>query len=393
MASEEVLRKLSRLTQRERDVLWLRCEGLDQRAISQRLYISVPTVRNTMGRILAKLEIDQIPQAQRTKELFETYCPALRGEELSPPPPEPPQPEPVPDEVIERVEEDEKALVLWQGAQLDPPAQHVITIPRHDPPGDRGRGRSFSWLISGLIIGIALMLVGFWVRDLLRQGEIETREPLPTSVPTVLVTEIVVVSPTAAPTVPTLTPLVEKVVVTQMVTATPDPDASTTIVPVLERVITEEVTVVVTATSPPTPTEPVNTPNDAVLEVREWWKTNGVWLRVSEVGFADDARISILLEMWNQTDNQLIFEWTMAGNFTLTDNTGHVYDINYGGGLQGGDESYEAGQNKAFSLGAYTYTVSYSDRFLFNPSVTDLYLTVTDLSRVEYARFHFTTPK
>ena len=54
---------LARLTAREREVLVLLAEGLDNRALADRLYVSVPTARSHVVHLLAKLRLDSRLQA------------------------------------------------------------------------------------------------------------------------------------------------------------------------------------------------------------------------------------------------------------------------------------------------------------------------------------------
>ncbi len=54
---------LARLTPREREVLQALAEGLNDKEIAQRLYISNETARTHMVRILRKLEVDSRLQA------------------------------------------------------------------------------------------------------------------------------------------------------------------------------------------------------------------------------------------------------------------------------------------------------------------------------------------
>jgi DNA-binding NarL/FixJ family response regulator len=62
-AERRTLRIVEQLTPRERDLLRLLAEGLDDAAISERLYISPKTVRNQMVGLLAKLSVDSRLQA------------------------------------------------------------------------------------------------------------------------------------------------------------------------------------------------------------------------------------------------------------------------------------------------------------------------------------------
>lgn len=385
MASKEVIQKLSKLSEREREVLRLVCADLEYKEVAKQLYISLSAVKAEMARVYLKLELDQLPRDRRRLKLFEVYCPALDEADLAPPPPEAEEPIPVPEEVERMVEEDERALARWgqtlparlrAEAEADAPP-YVITIPSR--PGAHGEGRPhpFRWIGLGLLLGALIIMSLLFILDRVGVG----RAPQAISPPATLivpVTAVVIVTTTPAPPPPTPLPVVQQVVVTH----------------------TQVITVVVTATPLPatstprptaTPTEPANTPEDAVLEVGEWWKANGVWLRVSEVEFRTYAPnfLIVSLELWNQTGDRLLFEWTVSGSFSLTDNTGHKYLL-----VDGEDkEIYEPGELYPLYQGPYASTFSSGDDFLFNASVTELYLTVTNLSRISYARFRIPVPK
>lgn len=61
--TQEVQMALALLTPREREVLALLAEGLDNQAIAQRLYISPDTARAHVVRVLAKLQVESRLQA------------------------------------------------------------------------------------------------------------------------------------------------------------------------------------------------------------------------------------------------------------------------------------------------------------------------------------------
>ncbi len=81
---------MSRLTEREREVLQLLADGLNNAGIAQRLHLSAHTVRTHVGNIMRKLEVHSRSQAAwlalragktgRSVEVFH-----IRGPDLSPP--------------------------------------------------------------------------------------------------------------------------------------------------------------------------------------------------------------------------------------------------------------------------------------------------------------------
>jgi DNA-binding CsgD family transcriptional regulator len=225
----EALEKLAKLSKREREVLWLRCDGVDYKTIGERLAISVPTVKADMGRIYVKLELDHLPQAQRTQQLFQVFCPVLKNSQLPPEPPESAPAEPVPPEVEQMVEDDEKPLVLrgTSGPPAPRPSPPVIIPPYPERPG-RSPARVIAGIVVGLLAIVGLVSIMSWLT-----GDGET--PLSASeTPEVLITQVtVVVTAPSEPTVAIATPTQEQVVATK------------------EIVVTREVVIVVTATPQP----------------------------------------------------------------------------------------------------------------------------------------------
>lgn len=65
---------LERLTPKEKEVLLLLAEGLNNREIAGKLYISESTVKKHVSQVLAKLEL-----ADRTKVALYAYCHGLSG--------------------------------------------------------------------------------------------------------------------------------------------------------------------------------------------------------------------------------------------------------------------------------------------------------------------------
>lgn len=75
-------------------------------------------------------------------------------------------------------------------------------------------------------------------------------------------------------------------------------------------------------------TETGDTTPGSVLAVGEWWKQENEWLRVQEVKFGN-TQLSIKLEFWNRTNGPLTLEWKDGTTFTLLDNTGRKYKIQW----------------------------------------------------------------
>ena len=111
--SDEDLQKLAKLSKREREVLWLVCEGNSYEEISKKLFISIPTVKANMGRVYVKLGLDQLKQAERVKAIHQIFCSLMREVELPPEEPEPAKPEPVPAYIVSMVNDDERSIIPY----------------------------------------------------------------------------------------------------------------------------------------------------------------------------------------------------------------------------------------------------------------------------------------
>lgn len=368
MSSEDPLHKLPLLTERQRDVLRLVCSGWNYKSVAAELVIAESTVKAHMGNIYKKLGLNLLPPPQRTKTIFEVFCPGL---ETAPPAPEigTDEPEPVTETIEKMVEEDEVALVPWRPQPLVPVEPIVIeTRPT--------RPRRLRWMIFGMILGVLLMALLFAAfRDMFVR-EVTRVEQVTTSPLVVVVENTVMVTTTPGPALPTFTSIIQEVFVE--ITTTPQPTFTAT----------------TTLTGTPTLTEVVNTPPDSVLEVGEWWKKDGVWLMVSEVEFGNLGELRIHLELWNQTGNDLIFSWSPVGNFSMVDNIGHRYALEYYYTSGINSEVIEAGALVELNHTHYgSPAVKFDDTQYFDPLVTDLYFTVIDLSRVTYAQWHIVVPK
>jgi len=227
--SDEDLQKLTKLSKREREVLWLVCGGHSYDEISEKLYITVPTVKANMGRVYVKLGLDQMTRAERTKAIHQIYCPLMREVELPPEAPEPTTPEPVPERVAEMVNEDERSIIPYQPARAE-----IIKIRTRPikPPHPRP---PWWMLIVGLILGIGL--IAFFVNRQQSQLAVE------------LTKAVAQLTQAAAPNL-------EETVATPMAQAPEQPTAAPTIQPTL---IADTVTVPqepTTLPASPVPTEP-----------------------------------------------------------------------------------------------------------------------------------------
>lgn len=125
MAQEDFISKLATLSNRQRAVLRLRCQGMDYRSIGRELNIKVGTVKSTMAAVYIKLGLEWVANSERHKVLFQEACPALESEALPEPPPESKQESHPPKRVMKMVEADERALMVVETGSLVAPVRSV----------------------------------------------------------------------------------------------------------------------------------------------------------------------------------------------------------------------------------------------------------------------------
>jgi hypothetical protein len=125
-----------------------------------------------------------------------------------------------------------------------------------------------------------------------------------------------------------------------------------------------------------------------VLAVGEWWKADGVWLRLAEVDFGGTS-FALNLELWNKTSSELPVQW-QTGCFVVIDNVGHKYDYhpawnNYR------ENAIVPKDTRQYLLFTPPYrgsgTILFTGDNWFKQNVTSLELTVTDISRIEEAKW------
>jgi len=386
MSSDFYSEGLPNLTDRQREILQLVCEGKTYKEIAGILHIEVSTVKAHMGNVYQKLNMEHMPTAQRRKFLFEVICAVLASgffkvqEEGSD------EPDDVPYSVVQMVEEDEMAIILAPAAPLVAPPEPIEVRPR------TVRAIRLRWMVFGMILGAILVSGFFYAFGDLVFPQPEIVMPEPEIMVTVIekIVEVPVEMTVEVPHEVTVEVPVE-VEKTVIVTAEPGPTAPPQIVEVI-------VTATPLPTAIPTPTvaEPANTSRGTILEVGEWWKHEGVWLKVSEAKFGSSSHIVIKIELWNKTGNDLIFEWSPTGNFALTDNTDHRYEFEWYSKSQSGVNNTVIPAGDLVQLHHVNYgspAVTFDDSHFFDASVTDLYFIISDMSRVPFAQWHISVPK
>jgi len=364
MADTDPTSRFDSLTERHKEVLRLFCKGISYKEIGEILFISESTVKSHIGHIYEKLGLLDLPPKERVARIFEIYCPLLKKHPPVPLPPEEKaeEPEPITPEVEKMVDEDENALVLWESSQ-------IIDAEVHDLPPRPRRNPGCLWGLIGIVVGVGLIAGYFYFfgggipgmsvpNSPALQASPETPEP-----PSVSDTPVVIV-----------------------VTATAIP-ASETPLP-SETSLPTNTSVPPTATTAPSATSEADTQPDSVLEVGDWWKEAGLWLRLTSYHITTDIPgIRITMELWNKTDSTILFSWNTSGNLSMRDNNGYSYPMTVQFTNVSDNEQYDPGELSVLEASNLGATVFYQDDRLFDANVTELILTVSDLSKIDRAQF------
>jgi len=314
MTIDDPRKKLSELTERQREVLRLVCQGMDYKSVADNLVVAEATVKSHMGNIYLKLGIDNLSRSQRKLALFQVYCPVLQDMPYAPDSLEPVEPEAVPpDRVMKLVEEDDAAIIPYQSK----PAK-IIKMPEPHPPDPPNRGCSRIWL--GLILGIGI--IGVILYALWRSGIITIGTP-PTPTPIAPIVEEPVDDQSGSdeePPTPTSEPEEEDV----PPTSTPHPTSTP-----------------LPTSTPPPPTEiptltPIpNTQGGTILKVGETWIQDGVYLTLRDVELTSehDGEVYLKFDVGNFTGSDINVSF-YAGDLTLIANNGERFEPS------GGPNSY-----------------------------------------------------
>ena len=277
MSREEDILKLSKLTNRQLEVLRLVCEGLTYKKVGKQLFISENTVKTHMGNIYIELALDSLPTSERKLVLFQEFCPALQDMDIIPAEVEDQEePDPVPESVMAMVVRDEKAIVSI-------PQAEIIDVPYKEIK-NQGHPSRLRWMLFGLLLGIILtVLIGFagwegyqWIESQIGIGE-TTPIAIDTEIPTELPKEIVIVTITPIPSTP-----IEPVVVVKI-------DSS----PTLTEHVPDDTA---TPTKSPSPIYPLPFEDNFDSGPKpEWQPLIGTWRMIDGTLTADEQN------RWNMT--------------------------------------------------------------------------------------------
>jgi len=243
MANQDIIDKLRSLTSQQKKVLKGVCEGKPYKEIAKELFLSIETIKTHMGNVYLKLGLTDLPPTLRKKIIFEEYWPVFKEFDFDSSaihqdePEDTEEPEPVPEEVIDIVENDEKALVVIEPIIVDipPVGEEPETNPKKDqgkvkqikPKNGKKKRRFWRWMLFFIIIALIVfgsMQVYSWARRFLNNVVVpmvaqETPEVIPTQG---------FVQPTPQPI---SKPTIEAVVVPTITAIPPTPQPTRTLSP------------------------------------------------------------------------------------------------------------------------------------------------------------------
>jgi hypothetical protein len=228
---EEIVSLLNKLTPREREIFFLRCQGASVKEIAQDLTTSEPTIHFHLGNIYDKLELKPLSPALRLFRMRTVFLPVFLEMANEPPKkPEEDYPKRQPSkESMEMVLRDDVQIAAWKGdkgGELVPVSPKVIDEKEFHPPppptlpSGKPKNRSYIYLAIGTVLGLAVAFGGFQLF-----GPKESSSSQPIAQPTQPV--VVQLANTPQPQVPIAAPAAVLPTPTVQPTATPVPLAPT----------------------------------------------------------------------------------------------------------------------------------------------------------------------
>jgi len=128
----------------------------------------------------------------------------------------------------------------------------------------------------------------------------------------------------------------------------------------------------------------------SAYEIGEWHKEGDLWIRLVDykIDTYDRTEVYFYIEMWNQSNQDVLFSWMPAQNLTLKDNTGKRYDLdNFSVRSKPEDEILTAQSRMMLETFPSSYTAGYKADQLFSQNVTELILTIEYLSMIDKVTF------
>jgi len=316
-----------------------------------------------MHNIYVKLGLEELDRDQRVLQIHNVYCPLLSAVKENKKRSKNAQiglveaePEPLLPDEEKIIDGDEVALISYK------PQTIIVGGKKKEMDGTKKKKRGCFKYIFGFILGVACT-IGAW------QGWLYVKDiPVVQSIIEIINPDLIQ-EPVTAPTkaaAPYTQPVAEP-------TAAPAAKSA-------EKA--SEPVAKVTATTLQT----TNFKN--VTELNDWYKQDDVWLRMFDYQVSA-GMIQIRFEIWNKTSQDLYFSWSPLENFSLVDNEGTRYKA-------WNSHSYDEqiGSEERLELrNMGPQTLQYHDDPMYGAGVTDLYVTVEYLSRIDKAVFHIPVGK
>lgn len=328
MAQDKLDQMIAKLTQREAEVLKLRCQGLEWPEVAKRLVVSERTVYFHVANIYEKLGLVELEtRRKRDTALRQIFCPILQQlfrEDGSPSrwaQKDDPNPKPPSEDTLALVMYDamwpaveaERAVVPLEQVVRQKASRGVEKLLRMPPKKSISLG-----ILLGLLIGLMVSLIGggiFLSTASLNLNPAAKPAP-PTIVQPALVPPASIPIPTAAAT---------RVVAQVVVTATTAP-----VTPTVALLPTAIPTLMPTATPVP------NTNSGAVLQFGQEWYQDGVGVTLRQplwqdrdVGVYCGGILSFRIAIANQTNTDLVVNVRSADWYAI-DSRGNRYAIRLG---------------------------------------------------------------
>jgi hypothetical protein len=344
------------LSKREKEVLQLICQHNSYNQISEKLFISKKTVKSHMSHIYDKLDLDYLIRDERILQIHNTYCPLFSEEKQTKkqsknaqiiPIEAEPEPEPITTEEEAVIDGDEMALITYKPITITAGGKKNVDKPK--------KKRGCFKYIFGFILGIAFM-IGLW------QGWLCIKDN------STVQSIIALINPDFIP----------QSEIEDKESPNTQPVAEPTSLPIEQG-----------ETEPQTTAAQIQTVDYGdVTELNDWYKEDDVWLRMFDYQVVNDM-IEFRFEIWNKSGQDLYFSWSPEGNFSMVDNQGNRYEV-------WNSHSYDEqiGSEERLELNNMgPQTLEYHNEPMFAPDVTDLYITVEYLSRIDKAVFHLPVGK
>ena len=359
------------LTDREMEVLQLVCQHKSYQEIADQLFIEKTTVKTHMFHIYNKLGLHDLKKNERILAIHNVYCPMFSEVdeyvddteeiEIKDPIPEPepflpdeeeiidvspepepislegkeiivitPEPEPLSPEEEEIIDGDEMALIMYT------PEPKYRGEEKMKPKKKRGCLKFVFVLILGVLLTIGAWQAWQYLKDI--------------------------------PIVSSIIELIDPGVTTETkseASSETKSELSSIAEPIISSIKSS-----------------LGSSADA-YEIREWHKEDDVWIQLADYEVVRGL-IHFDFEIWNKTGQDLYFSWSPEQNFSMVDNKNNRYDV-----FTANTREVTVGKDERLKFTGHGYsTVQFEDDPLYNSGVTDLYVTMEYLSKIDKATFH-----